>query len=129
LPVFHETKVYEIIPSPVAHDATTYRALPGRFELKVQKNWFAPGDSLTGLKGCYFGWAVNDAAFSDNQTAMRDVSVTASCPTNFVNGLGNFITSKYTHSSCATENGNIDSTNSKIAATDSYFRIMSVWNN
>ena len=78
--VLNKTMVLEYIPSPVATDVNTgafivFRALPGRVEFKVQKNWFQQGDAAVNTSpGCYLAFGVDVALGSKtSNVVMRDL--------------------------------------------------------
>jgi len=103
IPYMTNTSIFETIPSPIAYDngdnttATSkgYRTLPGRLELKVQKNWFTAGDAAsTTSPGCYFSWGPNvNVLTKGSDTLMRNFSTPVVGDCAEINGKMNFISS------------------------------------
>ena len=157
-PIYGKTSIIEFLPSPVAYDVSTaegvksvYRHLPGRLELKVQKQWFSAGDAASNTTpGCYFSWGINQSMFaSDGTTAvttlnadriMKNVPVPATGVTYDCagkNGGGNFISSFTTGNvnpcNAVESVAMLDRDNSLLpvantANTYAHYKILSLWN-
>jgi hypothetical protein len=138
------TSLIEYIPSPVAFDNNTtvpanatYRALPGRLELKVQKQWFTAGDAATNsTPGCYFSWGPNIAMASDMDRVMKNIPIpgaTYDCAGK--NGAANFISSWTAGNGapCTSENvAMLDRDNSMLPVANTsnnhdHYKILSLW--
>lgn len=150
LPIMKDTKLFEYIPSPVAHDksfknassANLLRTLPGRLELKLQKQWFNTGNSATTTApGCYFSWGINEKNM-ETERIMKNINVPETLldctQNNTKNGNHNFLTSfTFTSTSngvdCSKATPNLDLMVSNFPANDQqnslkHYRIVSLWN-
>jgi hypothetical protein len=150
LPIVKDTKLMEYIPSPTAYDASTkagysahlLRSLPGRLELKLQKQWFNIGNEANNVSpGCYFSWGINENLMNTKRIMKNITSPTTDfdCLKIDKNGQHNFLTS-FTFSStsnninCEKSVPNLDITtvsnfpgaNTQVSVN--HYRIVSTWN-